>query len=49
MAMKVNWKYFLLATTIAALALLKYGAPPMAVAAGIALACVLTLRRSRVV
>ena len=45
--MKQTWKYFLLATTLAAFALLKYGAPPMAIAAGIALACVLTLRRSR--
>jgi len=45
--MKWKWTYFAGAVILAAYFLLSAGAPPLAVAAGIALAAVFTLRRAR--
>jgi hypothetical protein len=43
----MNWKYFIFACTLSAAALLKAGAPPLAVASGIGFATLINLARHR--
>ena len=45
--MNKNWKYFVTASIVAGFALVKNGAPPIAVAVGIAGAAVFLWRRSQ--